>query len=356
LKNKTSPNRNLLIGILLGILAIILIVIGAWAIFKPNTGESQEPTTDPNLVLTAAMQTAESMRLATASAVPPTATVMEATLTPTQTITPTVTLTPTLGPTAPAGGLRVVFGSDVTVPDGTVFAPNTFFTKTWRIINGGTVAWTPAFSLVYQSGNQLGAPNSVPITADVAPGGSIDISVNMVAPAEPGRYFSNWMMRDPHGTLFGLDPEAKFPIYVDITVSASGTALATVTPTLGTPVATVTGTPPTPSPTVSSLFSNVNLSVDNSAATTCPNSFTFTATFTLSKASGVTYALEAGSSNPNYIINLPPQVTTNLEAGQHTLLYTLDFTDSIEAWAQFHISAPENVISNKVNFSLSCSQ
>ncbi len=301
------------------------------------------------------MQTAESMRLSTASALPPTATVVAATLTPTQTITPTITLTPTLGPTAPPGGLRVVFGSDVTVPDGTVFAPNSFFTKTWRIINGGTVTWTPAFSLVFLSGNQLGGPDQVPLTADVAPGGSIDISVNMVAPAEPGRYFSNWMMRDPGGTLFGIDPEAKFPIYVDITVSASGTALVTATPTLGTPLATVTGTPATPTPTVASLFSNVNLSVDNSAANTCPHSFTFTATFTLSKASSVTYALEAGSSNPNYIINLPPQVTTNLEASQHTLLYTLDFTNSIEAWAQFHISAPDNVLSNKVNFTLSCS-
>lgn len=354
MKNNTSSNRKLLAGVLLSILAVVLVVTGAWLIFRPSTGEGQEPTADPNVVLTAAMQTAESMRLSTASALPPTATVAAATLTPTQAITPTVTLTPTLGPTAPAGGLRVVFGTDVTVPDGTVFAPNTFFTKTWRISNGGTVAWTPAFSLVFLSGNQLGGPNSVPLTADVAPGGTIDISVNMVAPAEPGRYFSNWMMRDPHGTLFGLDPEAKFPIYVDITVSASGTALVTTTPTLGTPIATVTGTPPTPSPTVTSLFSNVNLSVDNSAANTCPHSFNFTATFSLSKASSVTYALEAGSSNPNYIINLPPQVTTNLEAGQHTLLYTLDFTDPIEAWAQFHISAPENVLSNKVNFNLSC--
>ncbi len=355
MKNNTSSNRKLLIGVLLSILAIVLVVTGAWLIFRPSTGESQEPTTDPNLVLTAAMQTAEAMRLSTASALPPTATVMAATLTPTQTITPTITLTPTLGSTAPPGGLRVVFGSDVTVPDGTVFAPNAFFTKTWRVVNGGTVTWTPAFSLVFQSGNQLGAPNSVPLTADVAPGGSIDISVNMVAPAEPGRFFSNWMMRDPNGNLFGIDPEAKFPIYVDITVSASGTALVTATPTLGTPLATVTGTPATATPTVASLFSNVNLSVDSSAANNCPYSFTFTAVFTLSKASSVTYALEAGSSNPNYIINLPPQVTTNLEAGQHTLLYTLDFTDSIEAWAQFHISAPDNVLSNKVNFNLSCS-
>ena len=354
MNNKTSSNRKLLFGVLAGLL-VIAVIAGAWAIFRPSTDEEQEPTTDPNIVLTAAMQTAESMRLSTASALPPTATVVAATLTPTQAITPTITLTPTLGPTAAPGGLRVVFGSDVTVPDGTVFAPNAFFTKTWRIINGGTVTWTPAFSLVFQSGNQLGGPNSVPLTADVAPGGSIDISVNMVAPAEPGRYYSNWMMSDPRGTLFGLDPEAKFPIYVDITVSASGTALVTATPTLGTPLATVTGTPATPTPTVASLFSNVNLSVDNSAANTCPYSFTFTATFTLSKASSVTYALEAGSSNPNYNINLPPQVTTNLEAGQHTLLYTLDFTDSIEAWAQLHISAPENVLSNKVNFNLSCS-
>jgi len=42
----------------------------------------------------------------------------------------------------PAGCDRAQFISDVTVPDGTTFAPGATFTKTWRLKNSGTCTWT----------------------------------------------------------------------------------------------------------------------------------------------------------------------------------------------------------------------
>lgn len=245
----------------------------------------------------------------------------------------------------------MVFVADVTVPDGTVFSPNTAFTKTWRIRNGGTVTWTPAFSLVFSSGEQMGAPNQVPMLANVAPGAEVDISVTMVSPASAGRYISNWLMRDANGQLFGVDPEAKYPIYVDIAVSGdSGTPAATTSPTPGTPVAS-----PTTTPTVSNVqVTEVSLAVDNPNATTCPHTFSFTATFTLSQASTVTYRLEAGASDPSVTINLPDPVTTNLEAGLQAVIYTLDFTTAVDGWARFHVTAPQDVLSNQVTFKLTC--
>lgn len=339
------------------VIVLILVIIGVTIFRNVSSPDEAEPTEDPSLVLTEVYQSAETMRAATATAMA--LTPSPEALTPTLTLTPTLPLTmtvtptgqtPTLGPTSPAGSLRVVFGGDITVPDGTVFAPNTPFKKTWRLINGGTVTWTTAFSLVFMSGEQMSAPPNMPILSDVAPGGTVDVSIDMIAPSAPGRYVGNWMMRDPSGALFGIDPEAKYPIYIDITVSGTGPS-----PTAGTPGATATVQAGTPTATSQAVVNNVNLVVDNPTANACPHTFSFTATFNLSQAAAVTYRLEAISNDPNIPITVPAQVTTNLQAGVQTLVYTLDFGTAVSGYAQFRVLAPNDVTSSRVNFSLTCS-
>lgn len=347
-------NRKILLGGIAALVLIVLAIVGIQAACHLTAPDAQEPTKDPDAVLTAVMQTAEAMRMETASVVPVTPTNTGSSPTPSQAATSTVNLTPsatsTLGSTAPPGGLRVVFVADVTIPDGTILAPNTAFTKTWRLRNGGTVTWTPAFSLVFTSGEKMAPSDQVPLLANVAPGAEIDISVAMVSPAAAGRYQSNWMMRDPNGQPFGVDPEAKYPIYVDIVVSGTAnTPVPTTSPTPGTPVAS-------PSPTVAGAqVTNVTLAVDNTNATSCPNTFSFTASFSLSRASAVTYRLEASASDPSITITVPPPVNTNLEGGLHTVVYTLTFTSSIEGTARFRVTAPQEVVSNQVAFKLTCS-
>src|SRR5512143_599465 len=49
------------------------------------------------------------------------------------------------------------FVADVTIPDGTRFAPSATFQKTWRLKNIGTATWTTAYSLVFDSGDRFGA-------------------------------------------------------------------------------------------------------------------------------------------------------------------------------------------------------
>jgi len=60
----------------------------------------------------------------------------------------------------PAGCDRAQFISDVTVPDGTTFAPGAAFNKTWRLKNVGTCTWTTSYSLVFDSGEKMGGPDS----------------------------------------------------------------------------------------------------------------------------------------------------------------------------------------------------
>jgi len=115
---------------------------------------------------------------------------------PTTTPEPTGVLTPS--PCLP----DAVFETDVTVPDGTIFAPSEEFTKTWRMRSDGCAPWPADSSWVFDSGDQMGAPISVPVP-DTPLGSTADISVDMVAPDEPGTYQGFWQMQNPRGVRFG---------------------------------------------------------------------------------------------------------------------------------------------------------
>ena len=120
---------------------------------------------------------------------------------------------------------KAQFIADVTVPDGTVMLPGATFTKTWRLKNVGTCAWTTAYQLVFFSGEQMGAASSAAFPKNVAVGETVDISINMTAPSAAGSYRGYWMFKNASGALFGIGTQANKPWWVDIIVSGP-----TVTP------------------------------------------------------------------------------------------------------------------------------
>jgi hypothetical protein len=85
------------------------------------------------------------------------------------------------------------FLEDVTIPDDTVMEPGYAFTKTWRVKNNGSVEWGEGVNLSLEDGDPMGAESPVPVE-NVQPGDSIDISVAMTAPAEPGSYSGEWIL------------------------------------------------------------------------------------------------------------------------------------------------------------------
>ena len=116
---------------------------------------------------------------------------------------------PTTASAAQACTDRAQFVADVTVPDGTRYDPGATFTKTWRLRNIGTCTWTTSYSMVFDSGTQMGSTTSVPFHASVAPGGNIDLSVNMTAPNTAGHYIGYWKFKNANGAIFG---SASMPI------------------------------------------------------------------------------------------------------------------------------------------------
>jgi hypothetical protein len=128
--------------------------------------------------------------------------------TPTPLVTPTLAISPTATTAALGGGTTggcdvMTFNSDVTVQDGEEIAAGTPFTKTWRITNSGSCAWTTAYTVVFASGDQMGGASGTPLSAAVAVGANADISVELTAPSTPGTYSGYWSIVNPAGTAFG---------------------------------------------------------------------------------------------------------------------------------------------------------
>jgi len=120
---------------------------------------------------------------------------------------------------------------DITIPDDTTIPAGNAFTKVWRVVNTGTCNWTAEYTTVFIDGEQMDAPNEVPITQPVAPGQSVDIDVTMIAPQETGTYQGNWMLRNANGEIFGIGPNANDSFWVRIlVVDADDTPTPTATP------------------------------------------------------------------------------------------------------------------------------
>jgi hypothetical protein len=101
-----------------------------------------------------------------------------------------------------------------------VFQPGQPFQKGWRVRNSGNCDWAADYTLRYVFGNtpaaQMGG-TAVAVGRTVAPGATVDLFVNLVAPSSPGTYQGFWQMYDSGGTPFGER------VWVGITVPAPAT-------------------------------------------------------------------------------------------------------------------------------------
>ncbi len=107
---------------------------------------------------------------------------------------------------------------DLTVPDGQTMQPGQSFSKTWRLVNDGTCAWTRGYAVVWFSGEEMSAASSLFLHEIIEPGGTVDVTVDMVAPLQAGVYQGNWMLSDEASDLFGIGPSGQSAFWVRIQV------------------------------------------------------------------------------------------------------------------------------------------
>lgn len=211
----------------------VVSIIVAILLSACGQNESTLSTTIADQVLTSVAQTVEAIPSQTP--LPTFTELPTSTPTSTETITPSPTTSPTSVPTQPqnAGSSstpanicdNAVFVSDVSIPDNTQFAPGTAFIKTWRLRNTGTCTWNADYRVIFTNGDAMSGTSPHEITNQtVAPGETLDISIDMVAPSQVGTYTGYWRLQNASGVAFGQ------AFYVQIKV-VSGLSTITVTPT-----------------------------------------------------------------------------------------------------------------------------
>lgn len=98
-----------------------------------------------------------------------------------------------------------IYVDDITIEDGQAINPGERFTKIWEIRNTGTCTWTADYALGYVDGAALGWDGSLnTAVADIEPGDSFQISLDLIAPQETGIYEGRWQLLNDNGQPFGV--------------------------------------------------------------------------------------------------------------------------------------------------------
>ena len=160
---------------------------------------------------------------------------------------PPIPLSTPKAPTAPWSdhcrqrpeGLDAAFVSFRRSPGGPNLIAASPFCSTWRVSNTGTRPWPPGTMLAHVGGALLSAPTQVPVSS-IAPGGMVDITLQLTAPPEEGHYTTYWQLVTPDGCPFGAVLYASF--FVGAT---QDTPQPTASPALPTSTAMAQGATPT---------------------------------------------------------------------------------------------------------------
>ena len=329
------------------LLMVILMMIILLAACNLPAGQPTQPS-NPNAVFTAAAQTVEVQltqnALLNPSSVQPTfppATSAAATQAPPPesgavgTVIPVVpTPVPNVAPTASCDSAQFV--ADISVPDGTVISASATYTKTWRLKNVGTCTWNSAYVLVFDSGDQMGGPSSTPLIGTTAPGASLDVSVNLQAPAKDGLYRGFWGLVNGTGArvpvLGGTNGNA---FYVDIKVGT------------GTASGGATSLPGTESADKFKVLSVGFSALRNEVCSSATGKYVVTATITTNKSGNVNYTWVRSDG-----VTAPGMSDTVSfdAAGSKTVTYEWVTTLS-GVWMELYVDKPNHQQFGRINLS-----
>ncbi len=238
-------------------LLLAVIIIFSLSLTGCNLPGDTTPTTQVDLLNTAAAQTIQAQQThiaqtqqAEQTAAAPTNTLEGTEGEGTPTLTPQPSLTPTVTATTTAEKEcdQAAFISE-TIPDGTEFFPGQPFTKTWTLQNNGSCTWNANYDVVFVSGDAMDAPASQQLTTDtVAPGETIKITMDLTAPMSTGTHRGDFKLRNASGVLFGIG-EKDGPFWVEIKVDESSYDFAKIYCASGVTWTSGAGTLPCPGET-----------------------------------------------------------------------------------------------------------
>ena len=195
---------------------------GGTAVAKPTDDSAAVFTQIASTALALQTQTILSMPTATSTPqMPPTA---QSTNTPLITDTPlpgTASATPLALNTPLATNQtscdNMAYVADVTIPDGYVAARGESMKKTWTLKNLGPCTWNQNYLLIFGWGGQgtnWNTTKPVNLSRLVAPGDTIDVSVELTAPSTPGEYVGVFKLQNDKGFNFPPGQQVTIDIVV----------------------------------------------------------------------------------------------------------------------------------------------
>ena len=97
--------------------------------------------------------------------------------------------------------------------DGTNFSAGNVFDAKFTFKNIGTSTWTPEYEMRFERGANLaeGQPKTIDFPKNVAPGETVTLIFDAVAPSDAGRHFSYWSLINENGDIF-----AQFYLVIDV--------------------------------------------------------------------------------------------------------------------------------------------
>lgn len=219
----TTPITRIAGPMALGLL-VFLTACSPLVVVQP-TGGAPLPTQDLNAIYTAAAQTIQA-QAPTQAAV--TITTVPATVTQTAVEQPAATSVPAA--TKCQDSAQYISDDGI---DGTTYAPNTPFTKTWTVKNTGSCTWDSKYLVIQISGALMTQQPGYWIVnpgQTVAPGQTVNISIGMTSPVENGSYKSYWAMKNENGQLIPIQGGTNGnSFYVKIKVNNANAASGNVT-------------------------------------------------------------------------------------------------------------------------------
>jgi len=238
---------------------------------------------------------------------------------------PTPTPIPYVAPTATPHPCYAAIMLSETVPDYTNFSLGQAFTKSWRLKNVGTCNWNTGFRLAFYSGNSMSGPAYVNLPYSVAPGGSVDINVPLVAPTTAGTYTGYWALYTDANRYIGK-------VWVTITAG----------PTTSTSFA------------VTSVSYAIDFVSQDIGLCGVPTDVTFNiqANITTNGAGIVTYYWEKSD-----LTHTATQTLTYGGASTQTVLLTHTITGAVAAgdyWVKIYIDNPNHQLFSPINFHITC--
>ncbi|MDR3574481.1 MAG: NBR1-Ig-like domain-containing protein [Anaerolineaceae bacterium] len=165
-----------------------------------GTPDANAPTGQPNSQPTSAANSVPTIQANTPAAA----------ASGTQTVAATATVSPSGSGSSSGPADKYKYVSQ-NYPDKTQVRPGVELTMTWAVENTGTTAWTTDYELRYFTGPANSAPNVVKFPKTVPPNTVANLTVEIVAPTNPGDYDSWWKLTNAQGQNFG-DVDLMFTV------------------------------------------------------------------------------------------------------------------------------------------------